>query len=38
MPSPFELLDDNDDDSSDLDFFVLCHLAKEAEEKEHSSK
>ena len=38
MPSPFDLLDDNDDDSSDLDFFFLCHLAKEAEEKEHSSK
>jgi len=38
MSSPFDLLDDNDDDSSDLDFLFLCHLAKEAEEKEHSSK
>ena len=39
MLSPFEFLDDKDDDSSDLDFFFLCHLAMEgAEEKEHSSK
>ena len=36
MLSPFEFLDDKDDDSSDLDFFFLCHLAMEgAEEKEH---
>jgi hypothetical protein len=33
MSLPFEWLDDNNDDSSDLDFFIFCHLAKEAEEQ-----